>query len=139
MKRFQIFKNVLKKTHTDRIIVIFLIMFLIISLLILIIEPEIKTYGDAIWYCYSVFSTAGFGDVVVTTTLGRILSIILTISTIFVVAIVTGVVVAFYNEIISVQYRISKAEVQSKLEHLEDLSKEELKELSEQIRKISKV
>lgn len=28
------------------------------------IEPEIHNYFDALWYCFSVISTIGFGDIV---------------------------------------------------------------------------
>ncbi|MBP7479734.1 MAG: two pore domain potassium channel family protein [Spirochaetaceae bacterium] len=96
----------------------------------------INNYRDALWYCYAVFSTAGFGDLVAVTVIGRILSILLTVYTILIVAIVTGVVVAFYNEVVSIQYKASKAEVIDKLENLEKLTTEELAELSEKIRKI---
>ena len=137
MKRIKVLKNVLKKTHADRLILFFVIAYLIIAFLILLIEPGVKTYGEALWYCYSVFSTAGFGDVIAVTTLGRILSLILTLLTTLVVALVTGVIVAFYTDIVAMQYKASKAEVLDKLENLEDLSKEELRDLSERIRKIS--
>ena len=55
---------------------------------------------------------------------------------ILIVALVTGVVVAFYNDVVSMEYKASKAEVLDKLENLENLTKEELAELSERIRKI---
>lgn len=137
MKKIRILLNVLKKTNTDKLIVTFVIIFLISALLIQVVEPRVQSYGDALWYCYSVFSTAGFGDFVAETVLGRIISVVLTILTILVVALVTGVIVSFYNEVVSMQYKASRAEVIDRLEHLEDLSREELKELSERIRKIS--
>ncbi|MBR2696426.1 MAG: two pore domain potassium channel family protein [Parasporobacterium sp.] len=137
MKRLKILKEVLKRTHADRIILGFVIFFLLDALVILLVEPGITTYWDAIWYCYSVFSTVGFGDLTSVSIIGRILSIILTIYTILVVALVTGVIVAFYNDIVAMKYKASKAELLDKLEHLEDLSKEELAEISERIRKIS--
>ncbi len=137
MKRIKVLRNVLVRTHADRLIAAFVVVFLIVALLILLVEPEVHTYGQALWFCYSVFSTCGFGDVVTITPLGRILSVVLTLLTTLVVGLVTGVIVAFYTDIVSMQYKASKAEIVDKLGHLEDLSKEELAELSERIRKIS--
>ena len=137
MKKLKVLRMVLKKTHADSLIIGFVVFFLIDALLILLVEPQITTYGQAIWYCYSVFSTVGFGDFIATTVIGRILSIILTLYTLLVVALVTGVIVAFYNDIVAMKYKASKAEILDKLEHLEDLSKEELAEISERIRHIT--
>ncbi|MBR3241994.1 MAG: two pore domain potassium channel family protein [Parasporobacterium sp.] len=137
MKRVIIVKNVLKKTHTDRIVIIFVVFFLICALILFLVEPGIDSYWQALWYSYSVFSTAGFGDVVAVTVIGRIISVIITLATIMVVAVVTGVVVACYNEIISMQYKASKAEILGKLENLENLSKEELRDISERIKTIT--
>lgn len=136
MKRLRLLKGVLKRTHTDRLISGFVVFFLIDAFLIMLVEPDITNYRDAVWYCYAVFSTAGFGDFVAATFPGRLLSILLTICTIMIVALVTGVVVAFYNDLVAMKYKASKAEVLDRLEHLETLSKEELTELSETIRRI---
>lgn len=56
------------------------------------------SYVDALWYSFAVITTIGFGDVSVTTTLGRILSVILGICGIAAVALFTSLIVNFYNE-----------------------------------------
>lgn len=136
MRKLKVLKQILKKTNADKLIAGFVAFFLVEALIILLVEPDIKTYWDAIWYLYAVFSTAGFGDLVAVTVIGRILSILLTIYTLLIVAIVTGVVVAFYNDLVAMRYKASKAEIQDQLEHLETLSKEELAELSRKIRNL---
>ncbi len=136
MKRLRILKNILKSTRADRLIAGFLAFFLADALLIMLFEPGITTYRNALWYCYAVFSTVGFGDMVAVTIPGRILSVLLTLYALLIVAVVTGVVVAFYNDMVSMKYKASKAELLEKLENLPDLSKEELTELSERIRRI---
>ena len=137
MKRFRVLLYILKKTKASKMILGFFIFFLLAALIIMIAEPEINTYGSALWYCYSVFSTVGFGDEISVTFVGRIVSVVMTIATIYVVAVVTGVIVMFYNEMISIKYKASKAEFMDKLERLPELSKEELKELSEKIKVLS--
>ena len=137
MKRLRILKEVLKRTQASKLILAFVLFFLADAFVIMLVEPGIHTYPEALWYCYSVFSTAGFGDVVAVTIIGRILSVLLSIVTILVVALVTGVIVAFYNDLVSIRYKASKAEILSDLERLDELSKEELRELSEKIRRIA--
>lgn len=136
MKKLRLLKGVLKRTNANKIIISFLIFFFADALLIWLIEPSIKNYGDSLWYCFSVFTTTGFGDIIATTVIGRILTALLSVLTIFVVALVTGVVVAFYNDVVSMQYKATKAEALDKLENLDKLTKEELKALSEQIKTI---
>ncbi len=136
-KRFRILGRVLKETQADRLIFSFVLFLFIDAFLIMCAEPGIKTYGDALWYCYAVFTTCGFGDITAVTPVSRILSVLLSISAILVIALVTGVIVAYFNEVVSIRYKASKAEVLEQLHHLDTLSKEELKDLSERIRRIS--
>ena len=56
------------------------------------IEPEIHNYFDALWYCFSVISTIGFGDIVVISIVAKILTILLSFYSIIVFAILTATV-----------------------------------------------
>lgn len=136
MKKLRLLKGVLKRTNANQIIISYLLFFFADALILWLIEPSIETYGDSLWYCFTVFSTIGFGDIIATTFIGRILTVLLSVLTIFVVAIVTGVVVAFNNDVVSMQYKASKAAALDKLENLDKLSKEELQSLSSQIKNI---
>ncbi len=126
-------KNIMKNTHTDRIVLGYLLFVFVSALLIMITEPKIDNYGDALWYCYAVISTAGFGDVVVTGVLPKIISVLFTIYSLFIIAIVTGVVVNYYNQLISVRNKETLNAFMDRLEHLPELSDEELAELSERV------
>ena len=136
MKLLRILRGVLKRTHADKLIIFFVLFFFADAFLIMLVEPGMSKYENALWYCYDIFSTVGSGDYVAVTVPGRILSVLLTILTLLVVALVTGVIVAFYNDLVSMQYKAAKADILDKLEHLEDLSKDELKDLSARIRKV---
>ena len=91
--------------------------------MIQLVEPDINRYGDALWYCYAVISTAGFGDVVAVTYIGKMCSVLLTIYSIFVVAIATGVVVNFYTQMVELQRKETLAMFMDQLERLPELSK----------------
>ena len=125
MKKLRILWGILKRTRADHILLGFVLFLLADAAVIRLVEPDIHRYGDALWYCYAVISTAGFGDIVTVTLIGKICSVLLTIYTIFVVAIVTGVVVNFYTQLVEMQQKETLAMFMDKLERLPELSKEE--------------
>ena len=138
MKKLIVLNKILKRTKAYQIIASLVIVVFLLAFVIFLREPDITTYGDALWYVFADMFTVGFGDIVATTPLARILSVFLTVYTSFVLALVTGVVVSFYTEIVSLKYKESREHILSSLTKLPELSKEELTELAEKIKKIDK-
>lgn len=68
------------------------------SLIFMLTEPDINSFGEGLWYCFAVVTTIGFGDYTATTLLGRVLTVILGTYGIIVVAVITSIIVNFYNE-----------------------------------------
>ena len=137
-KPIKILWNVIRDTHADRILYSFLIFVLAVAAIIWIWEPGIKTYGEALWYCYSVISTAGFGDVVATLFVTRLLSVLLTVYSVLVIAILTGVVVNFYTRMVELKNKETIAAFLDRIEILPELSEEELVELSNKVKEFRK-
>ena len=135
MKKLRVLRAVLKKTHADKIIFAFVIFLLVCAFIVLLAEPDITKYTDALWYCYSVFSTTGFGDIVATTLVTKVISVLITVYTLFAVAVVTGVVVSFYNGCVESHFQESKTAFLDKLQRLPELSKEELEEIATKAKK----
>ena len=135
MKKLRILKAVLKKTQADKIVAGFVIFLLVCAFIILLVEPDITKYGDALWYCYAVFSTIGFGDIVATAFITKVLSVLITVYALFAVAVVTGVVVSFYNGCVEQQFKDSKGAFLDKLQRLPELSREELEEIADKAKK----
>ena len=136
MKKIRVLGIILKRTKADRILSGFLIFLFAAALIIQIVEPDINRYVDALWYCYAVISTAGFGDVVAVTFIGKVCSVLLTIYSMFVLAIVTGVVVNFYSQVVETHSKETLTPLMDQLEHLPELSKEELEAISQKIKKL---
>lgn len=136
MKKLRILKGILKRTYTDHILIAYVIFVFLDAMFIFIVEPGITNYGDALWFCYAVLSTAGFGDIVAVTLLGKLASVLLTVYSLVVIAIITGVIVNYYMQIIQIRQKESLAAVLNDLERLEEMSKEDLAELSQRIRKL---
>lgn len=135
MKKLRILKSVLQKTKADKIIFGFLIFLFVCAFIILLVEPDITRYGDALWYCYAVFSTIGFGDIVATAFVTKVISVLITIYALFAIAVVTGVIVSFYNRCVEAQFKESKELFLDKLQRLPELSKEELEEMAKKAKK----
>lgn len=136
MKRLKILWIILKRTKASQILFGFIIFIFAIAALIQCVEPDITRYSDALWYCYAVISTAGFGDIITVTFIGKICSVLLTVYAIFVVAIVTGVVVNFYNQLVEMQQKETLMLFMDKLERLPELSKEELQTISQKVKEL---
>ena len=136
MRRLKVLAGILKRTRADKILVGFIVFLFAVAAVIELAEPDINRYGDALWYCYAVISTAGFGDVVAVTFIGKICSVLLTVYAIFVTAIVTGVVVNFYTQTVEMQRKETIAMFMDQLERLPELSREELESISQKVRKL---
>ena len=134
MKKLKLLWMILKRTKATQILSGYIVFLFVSAAIIQLVEPDINHYGDALWYCYAVLSTAGFGDIVAITFIGKLVSVLVTIYTIFVVAIVTGVVVNYYGQIVEMQRRETAMMFLDKLERLPELSKEELEDISKRVK-----
>ncbi|MER2150598.1 MAG: potassium channel family protein [Candidatus Limivicinus sp.] len=134
MKRIQVLKRVLRDTGANRIWAAFVIEFFVSAAIIWLCEPDFHRYGDALWYLYAVVTTIGFGDFVAQHLVSRILSVLMSISAAVVIAIITGVIVNYFNHISSIRNEETLAAFMDKLEHLPELPPEELEQLSLKVR-----
>lgn len=135
MRILRVLKGILQRTRTDRTLLGFVGFFLADALVILLAEPTVETYGDALWYCYIVIATVGFGDIAAATLVGRTATVLLSLSAIVVVALITGVIVNAHSEMIRLQQKETLVYLMDRLERLPELPREELEELSEQVKR----
>lgn len=128
----------MKYTKADKIISGYLLFFVAAAFVIWIFEPNINRFWDSLWYCYVTSTTIGFGDLVAVSIVGRCASIALSLYSIIVIALVPGIVVSYFLEYTKVRTDESLLIISDKLENLDKLSKEELKELSLNIKEFRK-
>ncbi len=133
-RKLHVLIKILKTTNADKIITGFIGFTFIMAFIIMMVEPNITNYGDALWLCYAALTTIGFGDVTAVTFVGRICCVLISIYALFALAIATGVVVTYYNNIIKIKHQDTINAFVDKLERLPELSKEELDELSKKIK-----
>lgn len=129
MKKTRLIKIILKRTGALKFLTTYIIIFAGVSIGVWIVEPNIKTPIDSVWYCFSVATTIGFGDITAVTILGRAMSIFLSICSILIIAVVPGIITSYYIESTKLKENESIAKFLDDLEHLPELSKEDLQSL----------
>ena len=125
----------MKAVGAQRIFIVYLVFLLVCCGVFCLAEPEtFSGYGDAVWYCFQTITTIGFGDIVPRTMLVRALSVVVGLSALLVVALLTGVTVSFFNEKMRLRRNESFIEFDHGMEHLTELSSDQLARLEEQYR-----
>lgn len=96
--KLQTLGKIVFRTFAIEIIFGLLTLIVAASLILMYEEPTMSYFPNALWYCFAVVTTIGFGDFAATTLIGRLVTVILGIYGIIVVAVITSIVVNFYNE-----------------------------------------
>lgn len=96
--KMKVLFKIIVKTYALEILLGLLTMIVSFSLILMLYEPSMSYYPDALWYCFAVVTTIGFGDINAVTHVGRAVSVILGVYGIIVVAVITSIIVNFYNE-----------------------------------------
>lgn len=97
--KFKVLFKIILSTFSLEVLFGLLVMIVCFSLVFASsLEPSIDSFPEALWYCFAVVTTIGFGDITTTSVIGRILTVILGIYGLIVVAVITSIVVNFYNE-----------------------------------------
>ena len=129
--------RILKRTGTLKIFMGFVLFLCIAAIVLRFVEPDVNTVWDGIWFCFVSATTIGYGDIYAVTTAGRIIIICVTLYGILMTAMVPGVVVSYYMEYLKIQQDETVSTFLEKLEALPELSKDELTDLSEKIKKFN--
>ncbi len=134
MSKLRILWKVIRHLNFDGVILGFVIWYVISSAVVMVVEPGINSMGDALWYMFVACTSIGFGDLVATTFIGRLMTVITTILEILLVAMFSGVVVSFYLEVVRRNDKENISMFLDRLEHASELSKEELKEIEQKVK-----
>lgn len=115
--------------------IVFIMLFLACSILVMLFEPNVDGFANSLWFMFQVVTTIGLGDFTATSFVGRAAAVVLSVYSVFYLALITGVVVSFCSERMRARRGESIAHFLDQLEHLPELSTEELVELSETVKR----
>ena len=96
--KLDVLREIIRKTYAAEIISGLLLLIVAFSYMLKFTDEAFASFEDALWYCFAVVTTIGFGDLTPTTDIGRLLSVILGLYGIVVVALITSIIVNFYGE-----------------------------------------
>lgn len=136
MKKLRLLWKVIKFCYADRITLIYLGTLTASAVLLSSFDPAFNGFGSAVWYLYSVITTSGFGDIIPVTFFGKVVTLIVGLFSLFMVALLTGVVVNAFTEFSKAKRNESVTQFIDQLERLPELSKEELQKISDKVKKI---
>ena len=98
--RLDLLREIVQQTYAAEII--FGLLLLIASFSFVLRYTDRAAFGgeytNALWYCFAVVTTIGFGDMTAASPIGRVLTVILGVYGIIVVALITSIIVNFYGE-----------------------------------------
>ena len=138
MKNVRLFWSIVKRCRFEKILFGFLISYFVVAAIMLFVEPGIDRYGEALWYVFVSCTTIGFGDLTATTLIGRLLTVYITIYEIGLVAILSGVIISHYIEVIHRREKLTATMFLDRLKHLTELSPEELAEMERKVREFDR-
>ena len=88
--------KIIRKTYALEILLGLFSLVISFSFVFMLLEG--MRYEDALWYCFSIVTTIGFGDITASGPIGKALTVILGLYGIVVVAVITSIIINFYNE-----------------------------------------
>ena len=132
--RFRAIGPVIKAAGLVPWTIMFVALFLIASVVVAVTEPAVGGFGNAAWLMFQVATTIGLGDFTCVSLAGRVLAVMLSVYSVFFLALITGAVVSYCSERMHARRGESVAAFLYQLEHLPELSHEELVELSEKVK-----
>lgn len=134
MKDLELFWLIIKRTSVDKFLYGFIVYFIISCFLIQIFDPNIKNFSDALWFGFNVITSIGLGDYTVANGAARIVTILLGLYGALMFAFIPGVMTTFYTEKVKMRSNESMEQFMDQLEHLDTLSKEDLKKVSDRVK-----
>ena len=109
-------------------------------------EPQVKTFGDGIWWALVTITTVGYGDITPLTTLGRVVAGLLMLLGLGLIATITAIVSAKFiqnyvdghtNDDVLEKLQELETEIE-KIEELEDNVLGKLQELEAEVDELNK-
>ncbi|MDV4152271.1 potassium channel family protein, partial [Clostridium sp. AL.422] len=131
-------REAVKVNKFNYLLIITTIIIVLGAVIIALLEE--MSFGDAIWWSFVTFTTVGYGDILLTTKLGRLVAIILMIFGIGFIGVTTSTIAAYTinKDIRKVRRRSFKDEtiesIKKRIDNLDNISDEELDNIYKTLR-----
>lgn len=135
MHRLKTLLGILRDAGFGHMTVAFAVLFFACSVAVWLADPASLTLGDGLWFSFETVSTIGFGDIAAAGPVARIITVVLSITSIFYLAMLTGVAVSYCTFMVKVRQKETLARFMDDLEHLDSMTPDELRDLSSRVRR----
>ena len=136
--QFRMIYRSYRLVHFDEIFLTYLIVYVIVSLIVWYLDSDIHDLSDALWFTFQTGTTIGYGDLIVNDPFARFVTVLFSIYSMGLVAVFTGILAAYFIEVIKSEAKESAMEFLLDLQRLPEMSHEELVELSERVKRFYK-
>ena len=124
-----------KLVHFDELMLAYFIVYLIVSLIVWALDPDLHDLSDALWFTFQTGTTIGYGDLIVNNPVARFITVLFSIYSMALVAVFTGILAGYFVEVIKSEAKESAIKFLLDLERLPEMSHEELVDLSERAKR----
>ena len=124
--------------HVDRMLLAYLIVYIIVSMIVWVLDPDIKGLSDALWFTFQTGTTIGYGDLIVNNWFARVVTVFFSVYSMALVAVFTGILAGYFVEIIKTEAKESAVKFLLDMERLPEMTHDELVELSDRAKRFAR-
>ncbi|ANU26757.1 potassium channel family protein [Planococcus versutus] len=118
--------KLLRTNGLDKVLIIAMVLLFIIPIPIVLLEPSINTFGDALWWAVVTTTTVGYGDISPETPIGRVLAVVLMLVGIGIIGTLTSAITSFFSNKNGSNHDKRILGVIQSIEEIENLTKEDI-------------
>lgn len=118
--------SLLKTNGLDKLLMTALVLLFIIPIPIVLVEPSITTFPDALWWAVVTTTTVGYGDISPSTPIGRVLAVVLMLVGIGIIGTFTSAITSYFSGNAKVTHDKQILNVIQSIEEIENLTKEDI-------------
>jgi len=118
--------KLLKTNGLEKVLIVALILLFLIPIPIVILEPSIETFADALWWAVVTTTTVGYGDLSPETPIGRILAVVLMMVGIGIIGTLTSSITSFFNKEIVKGHEKQLLDILKTIEEVDTLTKDDI-------------
>ncbi|EIM07205.1 potassium channel subunit [Planococcus antarcticus DSM 14505] len=118
--------KLLRTNGLDKVLIVAMVLLFLIPIPIVLLEPSINTFGDALWWAVVTTTTVGYGDISPETPIGRVLAVVLMLVGIGIIGTLTSAITSFFSNKNDLNHDKKILGVIQSIEEIENLTKEDI-------------
>lgn len=118
--------RLLKTNGLEKVLIVAMILLFLIPIPIVLLEPSIETFADALWWAVVTTTAVGYGDLSPETPVGRILAVVLMMVGIGIIGTLTSSITSFFNKENAKGHEKQFLDILRTIEEIDSFSKEDI-------------